>query len=81
MNHNFISDIFLSQPEIANCTNKLDRYTDMITTLENLQNMMKQDLSTFDSEYIISSTFSFLDKLYNLHSVETVEDDCYWFER
>ena len=81
MNHNFISDVLLSQPEIGNCTNKLDRYTDMITTLENLQDMMKQDLSTFDSEYIISSILSFLDKLYNLHAVETVEEDCYWFER
>ena len=77
----FISEALLSQPEIGNCTNKLDKYMDMITTLENLQNMMKQDLSVFDSEYIISSILSFLDKLYNLNTVEAVEEDCYWFDR
>ena len=77
----FISDALLSQTEIGNCTNKLDRYTDMITIFENLQNMMKQDLSSFDSQYIISSILSFLDKLYNFHAVETVDKDCYWFDR
>ena len=67
---------------MGNCTNRLDRYTDLITSFRNLQGMMGQGvLSMYVTEYVNVSIRGFLQKLITMDTVQEVEESCYWFER